>query len=58
MFLFYLYIFFSHVTLFSMTKKLLHILRNKIKKRIMTIDQKTKMLFKVKKCPKNSKFLV
>ena len=42
----------------SIPKKLLHIARNNIKKRIMTIGLKTKKLFKVKKCPINSKNVV
>ena len=37
----------------SIPKKLLHIVRKKIKK-IMTIDWKTKKLFKVKKCQKDA----
>ena len=61
--------FFNHVTLFSIPKKLLQIIRNKIKKRIfkefenlskkriMTIGWTTKKLFNFKKCPKNAQKL-
>ena len=61
--------FFSHVTLFPIPKKLLHLVRNKIRKESWKLVRKQKKLFKVKqksylksknvqKMQKNSKFVV
>ena len=55
-------IFFSHVTLFFISKKLLHIVRNIIKEGSWQLVKKQQNYSKSKnvkkKCPKNSKFLV
>ena len=50
--------FFQSYYFIVLTQKVATHCKEQNKKRIMPIGLKTKKLFKVKKCPKNSKFLV